>query len=283
MLPREYRARIIARCRRREGAMPVALGMDDDSRAAYIHAPMLITLDDYEAAARERIPAPAWEYIQSGAGDEHTLRWNRDGYASIALNPRVLTDVAQVDTRITLFGQHLAHPILLAPVAAQSIVHPEGEVATAIGAREADAGMVLSSYTSRTIEDVAAAGPRPLWFQLYMQDRERTRDVIHRAADSGCTALCLTVDTPTLGARDRMSRSGFTYPHLPYRTKEPGDNACTWDDVAWAQATASIPLLLKGVLHPDDAELAVQAGGPGDVGPKNRAGNPHIPPARATV
>lgn len=225
----------------------------------------LITLDDYERAARERIPAPAWEYIESGAADEHTLRWNRDAYARIRLSPRMLCDVSAMDTRVTLFGQELAHPILLAPVASQSIAHPEGETATAKGASASGAGMVLSSYTSKRIEEVAPFAPKLFWFQLYMQERRVTRDVIDSMVAAGCTGICLTVDTPTLGPRDRMVRSGFKHPELPYRTVDPGNNACTWDDVAWTREAVKVPVLLKGILHPDDAELAVQAGAAGIV------------------
>lgn len=220
----------------------------------------LVTLDDYEAAAESRIARAAWEYIQSGAGDEHTLRWNREAFAKIRLSPRMLNDVSTVDTRVTVLGCDLAHPILLAPVAAQTLVHPEGEVAAARGARRAGAGVVLSSYTSTRVEDVVATGVSPLWFQLYIQEKEATRELVERVADAGCTALCVTVDTPRLGARDRLTRSGFAFPPLPYRTNEPGNNACTWDDIAWIRATVSIPIVLKGILHPDDAELAIQAG-----------------------
>ncbi|MEX2177088.1 MAG: alpha-hydroxy acid oxidase [Gemmatimonadaceae bacterium] len=221
----------------------------------------LIALDDYERAARERIAPAAWEYIQSGAADEHTLRWNREAYARIQLSPRVLNDVSRVDTSVRVLDCDLPHPILLAPIAAQRLAHPEGEVATARGARAAGAGMVLSSYTSRPVEDVIAAGVRPLWFQLYMQERSATRDLVSRVADAGCTALCVTVDTPTSGARDRQARSGFEFPAgLPYRTVEPGDNPCTWEDIAWIRDSAGVPVILKGILHPDDAELAIQSG-----------------------
>jgi len=220
----------------------------------------LITLDDYERDARACVPPAAWEYIQSGAADEMTAAWNREAYGRIQLSQRVLRDVHTIDTRLKLLGHDLAHPIILAPVAAQVLVHPDGEVATADAARETKAGMMLSSYTSRHIEDVAKVGPRPLWFQLYMQERSATRALIARVVEAGVSALCLTVDTPTSGARDRQARSGFQFPELPYRTVEPGDNPCTWDDIGWIQPAAGIPLILKGILHPDDAEMAIQAG-----------------------
>lgn len=219
-----------------------------------------VTLNDYEDAARTRIAAPAWEYVHSGAGDEHTLRWNRERFAAIRLSPRMLNDVRAVDTRLRLLGNDLPHPILLAPVAAHALAHPEGEVASARGAKAAGAGMVLSSYTTRTVEDVAAVGVQPLWFQLYIQEQRATRALVRRVVERGCAALCVTVDTPRLGARDRLARSGFTFPDLPYRTNAPGDNPCTWDDIAWIRSEAKVPVILKGILHPDDAELAIAAG-----------------------
>lgn len=221
---------------------------------------LLVTLDDYERAARECLAPDAWAYIHSGAGDEHTLGWNREAYGRITLSQRVLRDVSRIDTRVRLLSHHLAHPILLAPVAAHALAHPDGEIATADAARETGTGMVLSSYTSRHFEEVVRVGPDPLWFQLYLQEKTATRDLVARIADAGFAALCVTVDTPTSGARDRQARAGFVFPELPYRTVEPGDNPCTWDDIAWIQAASTIPLVLKGILHPEDAELAVQAG-----------------------
>lgn len=241
----------------------------------------LITLDDYERAASECLPGPTWEYIHSGAADEHTLRWNREAYGRIVLSPRMLNDVRQIDTRVSLLGHDLTHPIMLAPVAAQSIAHAEGEIAVARGARAAGAGMILSSYTSKRVEDVAAQAPSPLWFQLYMQEPSRTRELIAQVVGAGCSGICLTVDTPTLGARDRMMRSGFAYPALPYRTSEPGDNACTWDDIAWTREAVQVPILLKGILHPDDAELAIQAGAAGIV--VSNHGGRNLDTAPATI
>jgi 4-hydroxymandelate oxidase len=244
----------------------------------------LVTLDDYEAAARQCIPAVAWEYIHSGAADEHTLRWNREAFARIQLSPRVLNNVARLDTRTTVLGHELAHPILLAPVAANGLVHPDGEIAAAKGARTANAGMILSSYTSKRVEEVASAEPSPLWFQLYMQERKATRDLIARVVAAGYSALCLTVDTPTGGARDRITRARFEFPaDLPYKTVQPGENPCTWKDIAWIRDAADVPLILKGILHPDDAELAIDAGAAGIIVSNHGARNLDTLPATIDV
>jgi len=125
------------------------------------------------------MPAMAWEYVNAGAGDELTVRWNKEAYPRIRLKPHVLVDVSKLDTRVTLFGEEHAFPILLAPTSAQKLTHPEGELATARGAGAAGAAMVLSSFSSTSLEDVAAVAKGPLWFQLYAQtDHGFTRDLV---------------------------------------------------------------------------------------------------------
>jgi 4-hydroxymandelate oxidase len=239
----------------------------------------LVTLDDYELAAREVVSPTTWEYIHSGAGDEHTLRWNREAFGRVRLSPRVLNDVHVLDTRVRVLAHDLVHPIVLAPVAANGLVHPDGEVAAARGARAAEAGMILSSYTSKRVEEVAAAAPRPFWFQLYMQERSATRELIARVVSAGCSALFLTVDTPTSGSRDRQARSGFTFPDLPYKTVQPGDNPCTWKDVEWIRKAANVPIVLKGILHPADAMRAIDEGAAGIVVSNHGARNLDTLPA----
>ena len=220
-----------------------------------------VNLDDYRDAARAKIPSAVWEYIDGGAADEVTLRWNREAFHKMPLYPRMLNDVSAVDTRVTLLGARLPHPILLAPVASNGIVHPEGEIAAARGAKAQGAGMILSSYTSKRVEDVAKTGVTPLWFQLYFQEKKATRALVDAVSDAGVSAICVSVDTPTPGARDRQDRAGFVHPSdLPYKTVTPGNNPCTWDDVAWLRSAVRVPVVLKGILHPEDAALAIEAG-----------------------
>lgn len=220
-----------------------------------------LNLDDYRDAAKAKLPSAVWDYIDGGAADEITVRWNREAFHKIALMPRMLNDVSTLDTRVQLLGAELPHPILLAPVASNGVAHADGEVAAARGAAAQGAGMVLSSYTSRRVEDVVAAGVTPLWFQLYYQEKKATRALVERVVDAGVSAICVSVDTPTPGARDRQERAGFVHPaDLPYMTVRPGDNPCTWDDIATLRAAVQVPIVLKGILHPDDAELAIQAG-----------------------
>ncbi|MFN8355142.1 MAG: alpha-hydroxy acid oxidase [Spirosomataceae bacterium] len=256
----------------------------------------LINLFDIQAAAKECMSSMAYEYVESGAADELTVRWNREAFERLQLLPRVLVDASRLDTRVTLFGTELAHPILVAPSAFHRLYHPEGELATAQGAGMASAAYVVSSYTTTPLEQIASVATSPLWFQLYVQDdRSFTKDLILRAEANGCKALCITVDTPTTGPRDRQAKANF---HLPEGLPTPymidlnlgkaaristEHNPLTWDDIAWMKSFTSIPVLLKGILHPADAELAVQAGADGIVVSNHGGRNLDTVPATAEV
>ncbi len=244
--------------------------------------PAAVSLGDFELLARERMTTMAWEYISGGAGDELTLRWNRDAYDRIKLKPRVLVDVSKLDTRVNLFGRELPFPILLAPAAYQKLVHSEGELATAKGAGTAT--MVVSTMASVSVEDIAAATKQPPWFQLYVQpDRGFTKALVQRAEAAGCQALVVTVDTPIPGLRNREERIKFALPpgierpnlkglntagssHLPKENEIYNalfDAKLTWKDVEWLRSLTRLPVLLKGVLNPEDADLAAKSGASG--------------------
>ena len=251
----------------------------------------VVCLTDFEALARERLTHSAYEFLAGGAGDELTLRWNREAFDRLLLRPRVLEDVSVIDTRVTLFGETLAHPILLAPVAYQKLFDAEGEVAAARGAAMSEAVYVMSTASTCAIEEVAAAGAR-IWLQLYIQsDREVTRDLVARAEAAGVRALCLTVDTPVLGTRNRQARAQFalppelTTPHLDAAGRDRltvvsgTREAITWRDVEWLQSIAKVPLLLKGILTGDDAARAVEHGAQGIVVSNHGARNLDTLPA----
>jgi 4-hydroxymandelate oxidase len=263
-----------------------------------------VNLFDFEPLARSRISPMAWEYISGGAGDEVTLRWNRDSFDRIKLRPRILVDVSRLDTRVKLFGRELPHPILLAPTAYQRLAHPEGELATAKGAGAAGAVMVVSTMATTSVEEIAAAATHPLWFQLYVQpDRAFTRDLVQRAEAAGCQALVVTVDTPVVGLRNREMRIKFALPpgmdrpnlkglktsstsHLPPENEIYSavlDPKLTWKEIDWLRSLARTPVLLKGVLNPDDAELAVKAGVSGIIVSNHGARNLDTLPATIDV
>lgn len=250
-------------------------------------SPDTASLADHEQQARLRLDDNAWAYFSGGAADEITLRANRSAWDGMVLQPHVLRPLVGGHTRTTLLGHTLAHPILLAPVAFQCMAHPDGEQATAYAAAALGAGLVLSTQSSTPLETVAEAflgdaGRGPLWFQLYLQhDRGFTRTLVQRAEAAGYEALVLTVDAPTSGARDRERRAGFRLPtgisavnlaglapppSVPLRAGQSAlfdDLLChapTWADVQWLQSITRLPVLLKGVLHPDDARQAAALG-----------------------
>jgi 4-hydroxymandelate oxidase len=267
----------------------------------------LASLADFEKAARDKMSAMAYEYVSGGAGDELTLKWNQSAYTDIRLRPRVLVDVSHINTSVRLFGRELPHPILLAPTAYHKLIHPEGEIATVRGAAAARAAMIVSSFATVKFEEVArAAAGSPVWFQLYVQpDRGFTRALVQRAEVAGCEALCLTVDTPVLGARNRETRIGFSLPAgmtranleglsgiNPSAAHRPPEGAIysavleprlTWKDVDWLRGFAKVPVLLKGVLDADDAKRAVEAGVAGLVVSNHGARNLDTVPATVTA
>ena len=241
----------------------------------------LFDILDFERAARKVMSSMAWEYISGGAADEITLRWNHEAYEKIRLKPRALVDVSRLDTRVRLLGRELPFPILLAPTAYQKLTHPDGELATARGAGAADATMVVSTMSNVTLEDVAAVATRPLWFQLYVQpDRELTRQLVQRAETAGYQALVVTVDAPVLGPRYRELRANFALPPKLERANLRGhagaasgfhpteqsifsatlDPTLTWKDIDWFRSITKLPILLKGIQNPADADRAVTAG-----------------------
>lgn len=229
----------------------------------------VVCLADLEAIARRNMSAPAREYLSSGAADELTLGWNCNAFKNIKLKPRVLGDVSKIDTRTKLFDHTLEFPILLAPVGLQGLYHPEGEIAAARGAGNSNATYVISSYSTTKLENIAEAATGPTWMQIYLQpDREFTLDVVQRAESAGCLAICVTVDLPVIGVRNRMERIRFAVPaefSVPHMMENFNGSPVTWSDIEWLRSITKLPILLKGIIDPDDAELAVQNGASGII------------------
>jgi 4-hydroxymandelate oxidase len=233
-------------------------------------------LADYEMLARQSFSRPAWEYINSGSADEHTVRWNVEALARTRLKPNVMVNVTKIDTRITLFGHEMPHPIMIAPTSSHFLAHPQGEVATARGAGAAGAILIASTLSNCVIEEIVSAATQPVWFQLYAdEDRGKTQNLIQRAEAAGCKALCITTDLPWIYARNREAHITHEVPQLPFpNINFTGGPASTgqktwryrnlsWTDIEWVRSFCSLPILLKGILNPDDAERAVQAGASG--------------------
>jgi 4-hydroxymandelate oxidase len=247
-------------------------------KPATVPAHELVAVADYERAALSRISPAARAYICSAAGDEISLRWNREAFDRVALLPRVLTGARSVDTRVNLFGDELAHPILLAPAAMHRLAHRDGELATAKGASAAGSAVVLSTLTNFPVEDVVRAATTPVYFQLYVEpDRGVTKALMHRAEAAGVKAFFVTVDTPVTGTRNVEGRARFhrpanwVLPHCPPQSKLGSDlahasehltrmskYALDWKDIAWIRSQTRLPVILKGLLHPTDAAIAVR-------------------------
>lgn len=237
-----------------------------------------ISVPDYERLAEERCAPGPWAYLAGGSGDEWTLRENLAAFGRWRFRPRVLCDVANVATATTVLGQAIALPVLVAPVAYQQLYDADAECATARAAAAVGTVMCVSTFTCRTHETIAAVAPGVLqWCQLYLfRDVGVTREHMAAAVAAGCRALILTVDTPQLGQRDRDRRLGFEIPPelpLPYARaaigaapQNPAEHfallspSVTWNDLAGIAATSGLPLVLKGIVTAEDAQLAVEHG-----------------------
>ncbi|GAB2631464.1 alpha-hydroxy acid oxidase [Kribbella swartbergensis] len=248
---------------------------------------MADTLADYESVAAAVLPVAVRDFVAGGSGSETTLRLNRATLDSVTLTPRVLAGVAEPDTTCTLLGTDLSMPALVAPMAYQRLLHPEGELLLARASADAGIPYVISTLSSYPLEKIAATGPS--WFQLYwLRDRTVVASLVDRAAEAGCGALMVTVDVPVMGRRLRDVRNAFTLPadvaaaNLVDMTTEahvavPGisavaahttsafEPAVSWRDLEWLRTATELPLVVKGILDPRDARRAVEAGADGVV------------------
>jgi 4-hydroxymandelate oxidase len=235
----------------------------------------VVRLADFEPLARELMAPADYDYVAGGAYDELTLADNLAAWRRYRLLPRVLVDTSTIDVTTTILGRP-ALAIGVAPMAHHRLAHPEAEAATVRGAADQGAIFTLSTVSSCSIEEVAPAAPDARrWFQLYVhRDRMVARGLVDRAAAAGFEAVVLTVDLPVLGARDRDRRHGFepgldAYGNFPRRDEYDGDwdalldmrhVALTWDDLGEIARWSELPIVVKGVLHPDDARLAAENG-----------------------
>ena len=261
-----------------------------------------MTYDQLEEQARQKLSPEAFGYVAGGAGGEETMRANRAAFERWQIVPRMLRNVGERDTRVNVLGAAMPAPLMLAPIGVQSIVHPDAEVAVARAAASLGVPFILSTASSKTMEEVAQAadaaangGSAPRWYQLYWgRDPELTASFLARAERAGYSAIVVTLDTPLLSWRER----DIAYAYLPFLQGEgianyvsdpvfraslpqpPEENpqaavmrfvqvfsnpTLTWDDVAFLREHTRLPLLLKGILHPDDARRALDAGAAGII------------------
>jgi 4-hydroxymandelate oxidase len=241
-----------------------------------------LNLADWEGAAEEAMEPAAFGYVTGGAGDEVSVRRNRTAFDEIRIVPRALRGPAERSLQVRALGSLLRAPILTAPMAYQGSINPEGDLHIARAAAELGVGMCLSSLSTNELGEVASAAQGAVaWYQLYpYRDEGMNTEVIARAREAGFTALIITVDAPTYGIRERDLRSGFSIPaHLRLPSvPSPAGEAITpaqvnelmrldlgWDDLERFVATSGLPVVIKGLLHPDDARRAVAAGARGVV------------------
>jgi isopentenyl diphosphate isomerase/L-lactate dehydrogenase-like FMN-dependent dehydrogenase len=232
-----------------------------------------VNVNEYEALARARMEPVEWDFYAGGSDDEVTLRTTRAAFERIRLRPRVLVDVSACDVRTTVLGAGVSMPILVAPMAFHGLAHPEGECETARAAGESGTLMVTSTTSNRSLEVIAAAAGGPLWFQLYTYGGfEISASLVKRAEAAGYRAIVLTVDLPRVGRRERDIRNNF---NLPSRLFEgnfvgidiPDDTfvTLTWESIAWLRGVTSLPIVIKGILTAEDAQLAAEHGVDGIV------------------
>jgi 4-hydroxymandelate oxidase len=236
--------------------------------------PAVQSAGDYQALARQRLVPGTWQYLADG----DSLA-NAQALAGVSLLPRPLRDLRGGHTRLTLFGQPLDHPVLLAPVAYQRLFHPDGEVASAMAAGAQGGQMLVSSLASMPFDQIAGAAAQVstqgLWFQLYWQgNRDRTARLLQRALAAGFGTVVLTVDAPVKRAMLQLP-DGIHAVNLEPALPLPGGasvvfggwmtQAPTWADLAWLRGQTTLPLLVKGLMHADDAQAAIDAGCDGIV------------------
>ncbi|XP_013976176.1 2-Hydroxyacid oxidase 2 isoform X5 [Canis lupus baileyi] len=235
----------------------------------------LVCLTDFQAYAQKHLSKSTWDYIEGGADECFTRDDNITAFKRIRLRPRYLKDVQEVDTRTTVQGEEITAPICISPTGFHCLVWPDGEMSTARAAQAAGICYITSTYASCALEDIVATAPRGLrWFQLYMQsDKQLNKQLVQKVESLGFKALVITVDVPKLGNRRqdiqnqldlKMNlllkdlRSTKERNPMPYFQMFPIDASFCWNDLSWLQSITRLPIILKGILTKEDAELAVK-------------------------
>ncbi|XP_006166361.1 hydroxyacid oxidase 2 isoform X2 [Tupaia chinensis] len=235
----------------------------------------LVCLTDFRAQAQERLSKSTWDYIEGGADEGLTRDDNITAFKKIRLRPRYLRDVSEVDTRTTIQGAEISAPICIAPSGFHCVAWPDGEMSTARAAQAAGICYITSTYASCSLEDIVSTAPSGLrWFQLYVQpDRQLNKQLIQRVESLGFKALVITVDVPTVGNRRHDIRNQLDLKmnlmlkdlrapeeknSIPYLQVSSISKSLCWNDLSWFQGITRLPIILKGILTKEDAELAVK-------------------------
>ncbi|KFO57749.1 Hydroxyacid oxidase 2 [Corvus brachyrhynchos] len=232
----------------------------------------MVCLSDFEAYAKKYLPKIAWDYFAAGADDCTTRDENILAYKRIRFRPRMLRDVSVTDIRTKILGTEISFPVGIAPTGFHQLAWPDGEKSTARAARAMNTCYIASTYSTCTLEEISAAAPGGLrWFQLYIhRNRAASQQLVQRAEASGFQGLVLTADLPYTGKRRDDVRNGFCLPpHMKVKNLERAFEVCkmslldpsvTWNDIYWLRSLTHLPIIIKGILTREDAELAVRHG-----------------------
>ncbi|NXB10576.1 HAOX2 oxidase, partial [Cnemophilus loriae] len=232
----------------------------------------MVCLSDFEAYAKKYLPKITWDYFAAGADDCTTRDENILAYKRIRFRPRMLRDVSVMDIRTKILGSEISFPVGIAPTGFHQLAWPDGEKSTARAARAMNTCYIASTYSTCTLEEISAAAPGSLrWFQLYIhRNRAASQQLVQRAEALGFQALVLTVDLPYTGKRRDDVRNSFRLPpHMKVKNLERAFEVCkmslldpsvTWNDIYWLRSLTRLPIIIKGILTREDAELAVRYG-----------------------
>ena len=260
-----------------------------------------INLFEFESLARDSLPDHQYDYIAGGATDEISVGRNRRAYESIALRPRVLTDVRVIDLTTDILGTQVSLPVLIAPCGGHRKAHPDGELATYRATTECGTVLTVSANSSISFEQVAEEATGPLWLQLYpFRDRALTKHWIQRAVDSGYEALCVTLDSVWPAKRERDIRNDYPKSTgVNYLLSDPGESplddtsavespvkkggspSATWDELAWIKSETDLPVVAKGIMSAEDAARCVGVGVDGVI--VSNHGGRHLDNTQATI
>lgn len=241
---------------------------------------MKLNTKDFEDFAQRNLESSIFDFFSGGAGDEITLKENQSAYNLIKLIPKILTGVTHPDISTSILSQSVSSPIMIAPMAFQKLGHPQGELETAKGSSRANVLMITSLYTTTPLKNIMSETVLKPWFQLYvLKDRGITRGIIELADSLGCHALVLTVDAPVYSKRERELRNPINkdilLPDLQTVCEQLGsekklskatelssflDPSLSWKDIEWIRSITKMPIILKGILSPEDARLAIECG-----------------------
>lgn len=248
-----------------------------------------INLFELEKLACEKLHKTAFDYYSSGAHDEITLRDNREAFNRIKIHYKVLVDVSNRNSSTEVLGQKISFPLIIAPTAFHKMAHQEGECAAAKAAMNAGTIMCLSTLSNTTLEEVSESCNSNFWFQLYVfREKSVTEKLVRRVEKAGARAIVVTVDAPLLGTRERDVRNQFQLPtglsvinlmpenkeELPSDKPDSGlslyfnemlDQSLNWKDIEWLASITKLPIILKGIVRPDDALRAIDYGAKGIV------------------